>query len=89
MSTPMILAVLWTSLTIPPLSSSNFSIILPKIRSPAAPSPSPPKISNLGGPHSNTFPVLHSTGSALSILDPNILNDPTFFSNSVAPSCTF
>ena len=103
-STPMILATVFTSRAVtsvikPPLSSLNpsssnssgtkFSIKLPKITSPAAPSPSPPYISTLGGPHSSTFPVLHSLDSLSSTSEPNNPKAPTSFSKSVMPSCTF
>ena len=64
------------------ISSTKFSIKLPSITLPAAPSPSPPKNSTLGGPHSNTFPVLHSIGSLDSpSSDPKIPHDPMFCSN--------
>ena len=67
---------------------------LPSITSPAAPSPSPPKNSTLGGPHSNTFPVLHSIGSLASpFSDPKIPQDPIFCSNldkrSLTPETAF
>ena len=67
---------------------------LPSMTSPAAPSPSPPKNSILGGPHSNTFPVLHSIGSLASpSSDPKIPHDPMFCSNldkrSLTPETAF
>ena len=71
MSTPIILAVLLTNgIVSSRLGSPNWStsdatssIKLPKINSPAAPSPSPPKSSSLGRPQSNTFPPSHSPES--------------------------
>ena len=67
---------------------------LPNMISPAAPSPSPPKNSILGGPHSNTFPVLHSIGSLFSpSSDPKIPQVPIPCSNfdrrSLTPDIAF
>ena len=67
MSTPIILAVLFTNGIVSSSSGSPSSSIsdassstkLPNINSPAAPCPSPPNNSNLGKPQSNTFPPLH------------------------------
>ena len=74
----MILAVDFTSPSIEPTcclspsttnsvsaaALSNSSIKLPRITSPTAPYPFPPKILTFGRPHLKTFPVLQSSSTS-------------------------